>query len=57
VSKDILYPTISPVNTFRIVFNVYFNANYKLLNDETYVATKRGYPYRFIKLSSVSNIK
>lgn len=32
-----LYPTISPVNSFRLVFNTYFGGNYPLLPDETYV--------------------
>ena len=31
-----LYPTISPVNTFRLIFNAYFSGKYDLLKDETY---------------------
>ena len=31
-----LYPTISPVNTFRIVFNEYFGGDYDLLDDVSY---------------------
>lgn len=31
-----LYPTISPVNSFRVVFNRYFGGRYKLLPDTTY---------------------
>ncbi len=33
VDNDILYPTITPVNTFRVVFNLYFEAilNYYLM--------------------------
>ncbi len=31
-----LYPTISPVNSFRLIFNEYFRANYPLLPDQTY---------------------
>jgi hypothetical protein len=31
-----LYPTISPVNSFRLVFNDYFGGNYDLLQDRTY---------------------
>ncbi|HOE02018.1 MAG TPA: hypothetical protein PKK24_02530, partial [Anaerolineaceae bacterium] len=31
-----LYPTISPVNSFRIVFNNYFNSDYELLPDKSY---------------------
>jgi hypothetical protein len=33
-----LYPTISPVNSFRLIFDEYFGANYPLLQDETYIS-------------------
>ena len=33
--KD-LYPTISPVNSFRLVFNDYFGGKYEMLKDKTY---------------------
>jgi hypothetical protein len=35
-----LYPAISPVNTFRIIFDTYFGANYSLLPDNTYYKGK-----------------
>ena len=31
-----LYPTISPVNTFRLIFNAYFGGKYDMLADVTY---------------------
>lgn len=31
-----LYPTISPVNSFRLVFNDYFGGKYDMLKDKTY---------------------
>ena len=31
-----LYPTITPVNTFRIIFNTYFSGDYELLPDRVY---------------------
>jgi hypothetical protein len=31
-----LYPGISPVNSFRVVLNAYFNAKLPLLNDQSY---------------------
>jgi hypothetical protein len=34
--NDELYPTISPVNTFRLVFNDYFGGNYDMLDDVSY---------------------
>ena len=33
---DLLYPTISPVNTFRVVLNTYFNGKYEMLPDKNY---------------------
>lgn len=35
---DDLYPTITPVNTFRIVFNRYFGGDFALLDDKNYYA-------------------
>jgi hypothetical protein len=37
INKDVLYPTISPVNTFRIVFNQFFGAKFPLLPDNSYL--------------------
>jgi len=34
--KDKLYPTISPVNIFRLVFNTYFGGKYDILDDASY---------------------
>jgi hypothetical protein len=31
-----LYPTISPVNTFRLVFDAYFGGKYDMLKDVSY---------------------
>ena len=31
---NLLYETITPVNSFRLVFNLYFDTNYDLLKDE-----------------------
>lgn len=33
---DLLYDNISPVNSFRLIFNCYFNANYDMLGDSSY---------------------
>jgi len=37
-AKKDLYETITPVNTFRVVFNNYFDTNYPLLEDLSYYA-------------------
>jgi hypothetical protein len=36
-----LYPDISPVNTFRVVLNQYFNGNYPTLPDISYYSSAR----------------
>jgi hypothetical protein len=35
-TKDLLYPTISPVNSFRLIFNNIFDADFPLLEDISY---------------------
>jgi hypothetical protein len=35
-AKADLYPTITPVNSFRVVFNHYFGTDYPLLDDYSY---------------------
>ena len=39
--------SISPVNTFKVVFNEYFGTQYDLLPNESYYSSTRQ-PYRFI---------
>ncbi|OYT25763.1 MAG: hypothetical protein B6U97_04945 [Candidatus Altiarchaeales archaeon ex4484_96] len=46
--KDtLLYDSITPVNTFRIIFNSYFNGNYTLLEDKSFFSNVY-YPYDFM---------
>lgn len=49
-----LYDDITPVNTFRVVFNHYFGANYELLEDECYFSTWRQ-PYKLIRVTDKIN--
>ena len=35
-NDDIIYPSISPVNTFRLIFNTYFGTDLPLLEDRSY---------------------
>ena len=44
VDTSVLYPSISPVNTFRVLFNLYFGAHYPLLPDETRAKFGRDVP-------------
>lgn len=48
-ASDQLYPTISPVNSFRVVFNSYFGAEYELLEDTSYFSKyDRPYDYQVV---------
>jgi len=47
---DLLYQSISPVNTFRVVFNFYFGASFELLSDESYESQPQN-PYRFVNVT------
>ncbi len=43
---SLLYASITPVNTFRVIFNHYFGGNYPLLEDVSYISN-RDTPYKF----------
>jgi hypothetical protein len=45
-----LYEDITPVNTFRVIFNHYFGTEYELLKDESYFSTW-SHPYALINVT------
>jgi hypothetical protein len=53
VSQDILYPEITPVNTFRVIFNSYFGTDYELLPDSIYFSPQ-AYPYDFTDVTKIA---
>ena len=54
--KKYLYPTISPVNTFRVILNHYFDIDLNLLPDKSYCGQSK-YPYRYYDVSEKVNEK
>ena len=44
IDEKVLYPTITPVNSFRVVFNQYFDAELPLIDDKS-MNTDLGAPY------------
>ncbi|MEN6410160.1 MAG: hypothetical protein ABFD44_10680 [Anaerolineaceae bacterium] len=48
-----LYPDITPVNSFRVVFNQYFGADLPLLPDESYLSSY-DLPFKFSEVSDPS---
>jgi hypothetical protein len=49
----LLYPTISPVNSFRVLFNQFFGANYAVLPDRHYYSSW-SFPFDFVEVTDVS---
>ena len=44
-----LYPTITPVNSFRVIFNKYFDQNYPLLDDKA-LYSEYDIPYNYVEV-------
>lgn len=47
--KDQLYDSITPVNTFRLIFSSYFGADHAVLDDKIYFSGEK--PYRFVDVT------
>jgi hypothetical protein len=51
-----LYPQITPVNTFRLLFDCAFGGDFGLLEDQSYFSNLRGdSPYDFVPVDSLKN--
>jgi len=48
-----LYPSISPVNSFRVLLNQFFGGNYALIPDRHYYSTW-GFPFDFVEVTDLS---
>ncbi|GJL64396.1 MAG: hypothetical protein NPIRA04_30500 [Nitrospirales bacterium] len=48
------YNDISPVNTFRLVFNAYFGTDFKILENKSYYSTWEN-PYKFVDITEQVN--
>jgi hypothetical protein len=48
---DVLYPSVSPVNSFRIIFNLYFNQDFGTLPDKSYAFVDAQHLYRFFDVT------
>jgi len=55
-AKNFLYKSITPVNSFRLIFNIYFNTNYGLLPNQSYFSSYN-YPYNFINVTDTVKYK
>ena len=51
-NTGLIYDSITPVNSFRLILNTHFNANYELLEDKSYFAYYE-YPYHFTDVTEI----
>jgi len=54
--REKLYRDITPVNSFRVIFNYYFNTNLPILKDKSYLSTEK-HPYKFMDVTDKINIE
>ena len=48
--SGLLYDYITPVNTFRVIFNLYFGTSYALMKDENWYSTQ-DHPYNLTNVT------
>ena len=54
-TKDTLYQSITPVNTFRLIFNKYFGEDLELLPDRNYIFENVQKPFKFKEVTEKVN--
>ena len=50
-----LYSDISPVNSWRLILNHYFNENFEKLPDECWMIQDESHPYKFLNITNLIN--
>ena len=51
-NTDLIYDSITPVNSFRLILNAYFNTNYELLEDKSYFSDDT-HPQNFTNVTEI----
>ena len=51
IDTSVLSPSITPVNSFRVILNHYFNAQLPLLPDKNYAIEDEDHPYRMFDVT------
>ncbi|MEA2016416.1 MAG: hypothetical protein U9O59_06925 [Actinomycetota bacterium] len=52
--SELIYDSITPVNTFRVIFNYYFDGDYELLEDKCYYSIYKR-PYKFFDVTEIKD--
>jgi hypothetical protein len=51
--QSVFYPSITPVNSFRLVFNLYFGTNLEALPDRYYLCVNTAKPFDFTDVTDI----
>ena len=51
-NTGLIYDSVTPVNSFRLILNTYFNTSYELLEDKSYFAYYE-YLYNFTDVTEI----
>ena len=51
--QNVFYPSITPVNSFRLVFNLYFGSNLEALPDRYYLCVNTARPFDFTDVTEI----
>jgi hypothetical protein len=57
IALDKLYPSITPVNTFRLIFNTYLGADLEMLPDRSYIFQDTKHLFKFIEVTEKVDFK
>ena len=57
INQNVLYASITPVNSFRLIFNHYFNTHFELLPDKCYAFVDEKHPYTFFEVTESVNFE
>ncbi|MBA3780061.1 MAG: hypothetical protein H0X16_12340 [Chloroflexi bacterium] len=49
--ESAVYPAISSVNTFRLIFSAYFGADLPMLPDRSFISRTKAYPYALTEIT------
>ena len=50
---QLLYPSITPVNSFRVILNSYFGEDLPLIKDASYSPIHKKYPYNLFEVTTL----
>ena len=54
--QKLLHKDMSPVNTFRLIFNIYFGTSFNILEDKSFISQSRKNLYKFKDITKIIHV-